>query len=96
MSNKTYVEVPCVLLSLIKETHSGEDVELTVQLSAESAANVVNIALGLITAWKSNQFMSGAYKDSFLSLKIDDLDEALRAAGVFAAFNKKPTKEPYA
>jgi len=96
MSNKTYVEVPCVLLSLIKETLTGDDVELTVQLSAESAANIINMALYLINAWKTNQFSSGVYKDAVLNLKLDDLEESLRAAGVFAAFNKKPSKDPYA
>lgn len=94
--SKTYVEVPCVLLSLIKETLTGDDVELTVQLSAESAANVLNIALSLINAWKGNHFSASTYKDSVLKLKLEDLEESLRAAGVFAAFNKKPLKEPYA
>lgn len=96
MASRTLVEVPCVLLSLIKETATGDDVELTVQLSAESAANVVNMALSLITAWKNNQFSSSTYKDSMLSLKIDELEESLRASGVFSAFNRKPSKESYA
>jgi hypothetical protein len=84
-----------VLLSLVKETATGDDIELTVQMSTDSAANVINSALSLLNAWKEEQFNSSVYKDTTLKIKLDELEEALKTSGVFAAFKRKPQKEQY-
>lgn len=95
MASKSYVEVPCVLLSLVKETSTGDDIEMTVQMSAEAAANAINTALALVKAWKENQPPVVTYRDKILNLKFDDLEEALKATGLFAAFRKKMQIEDY-
>ena len=85
MANKTYVEVPCVLLSLIKETNTGDDIEMTVQMSAESAANAINTALALVKAWKEGPEALKAHYDKQL--------KEIETNGVLDWINDRRTNE---